>query len=58
MKRITKQVLSTLLLGAILAGLSGCTNILEEDPNEAQIPWATPANWEGTVPGMPNQGGY
>lgn len=37
--------------------LGGCA-ILEEDPNEQQIPWATPANWEGQVPGMPNQGGY
>lgn len=58
MKRITKHLLQILLLGSVLAGLTGCTNILEEDPNEAQIPWATPANWEGTVPGMPNQGGY
>jgi hypothetical protein len=40
-----------------MLALGGCA-ILEEDPNEQQIPWATPANWEGQVPGMPNQGGY
>lgn len=58
MKQFLKHVIGSLLLTAILAGLTGCTNIMEEDPNEAQIPWATPADWEGTVPGMPNQGGY
>ena len=56
MKRIIKQLILSLVFVAGLLALSGCTNILEEDPNEAQIPWATPANWEGTVPGMPAQG--
>lgn len=57
MKRISK---STLLLGLILTGLfslTGCRSIVEEDPNEAQIPWATPADWEGQLPGMPSGGG-
>ncbi|HSH09650.1 MAG TPA: hypothetical protein VK995_04645 [Oceanipulchritudo sp.] len=58
MKRISKQLILCLLLIAGLVATSGCTNIMEEDPNAAQLPWATPANWEGTVPGMPNPGGY
>ena len=59
MKRIRKQLILGLLSILGLLALTGCANILEEDPNEAQIPWATPANWEGTVPGMPTQtGGY
>lgn len=58
MKRIRKQLTLSLLFIIGLLTLSGCA-ILDEDPNEAQLPWATPANWEGTVPGMPNpQGGY
>ena len=57
MKRIIKQLTFFLLLAASAFIFTGCTNILEEDPNEAQIPWATPADWEGTVPGMPT-GGY
>jgi hypothetical protein len=40
-----------------LFAFTGCRNIVEEDPNEAQIPWATPADWEGQLPGMPSGGG-
>ena len=58
MKRIRKQLTLSLILFIGLLALTGY-RILEEDPNEAQIPWATPAQWEGTVPGMPTQtGGY
>ena len=56
MKRILKRIFLTLVLTTGLFAMSGCTNLMEEDPNEAQIPWATPAGWEGTVPGMPAQG--
>ena len=44
----------SLLLG--LLALGGCA-VLNEDPNEQQLPWAQPANWEGQVPGMPTRGG-
>ena len=57
MKRIIKQLFLTFFLLTSLVAFSGCTNILEEDPNEQQIPWATPADWEGTVPGMPSRMG-
>lgn len=30
---------------------------MEEDPKEQQIPWATPADWENQMPGMPGPGG-
>jgi hypothetical protein len=40
-----------------MIAFSGCASLLEEDPNEQQIPWATPADWEGQVPGMPTRGG-
>ena len=56
MKRTTKLIF---LLPLALAGLflnSGCRTLAEEDPNEQQIPWATPADWEGQMPGMP--GGF
>mgnify|MGYP005847236253 CR=1 FL=1 len=57
MKRTRLKYLFLGLLILTIGGLSGCRNIIEEDPNEAQIPWATPADWEGQVPGMP-RGGY
>ena len=57
MKRISKKLIFTLALFGALLALSGCTSLMEEDPNEAQIPWATPADWEGQVPGMPTRGG-
>jgi uncharacterized protein YceK len=59
MKRIIKQLFLALLLVTGLLVFSGCSSIMEEDPNAQQIPWATPADWEGTVPGMPSRtGGY
>lgn len=49
-----KSILSLLSLLVVLS-LTGC-NILDEDPNESQLPHAQPAGWEGTIPGMPTQG--
>jgi hypothetical protein len=43
--------LTLLILIAALAG--GCATLKEEDPNSQQTPWAGPASWEGTIPGMP-----
>ena len=40
------------LFGSLLLALSGC-GTLNEDENMSNIPHARPANWEGTVPGMP-----
>lgn len=57
MKRIERKLFLFCLLAAGLAGLTGCTSLMEEDPNEQQIPWATPADWEGQLPGMPNTPG-
>ncbi|MEY3001560.1 MAG: hypothetical protein RL648_1774 [Verrucomicrobiota bacterium] len=57
MKRNPKTIWTILLTCAAMLALSGCASLLEEDPNEQQIPWATPANWEGQLPGMPNTPG-
>jgi uncharacterized protein YceK len=57
MKRNTTTPWIFLLFALSLVALSGCASLLEEDPNEQQIPWATPANWEGQLPGMPNTPG-
>ena len=56
MNSTIKKLFIVLSFAAAMLALGGCA-ILEEDPNEAQIPWATPANWEGQVPGMPTRGG-
>lgn len=53
MTRILKKLFLFALLAATIGAVSGCRSLIEEDPNEAQIPWATPANWEGQLPGMP-----
>jgi hypothetical protein len=58
MKRNRNTILLLCLLVAGLACLTGCRSLVEEDPNEAQIPWATPADWEGQMPGMPGPGGF
>ena len=56
MNRTVKKSFFCLALLGVLLGLSGCASLLDEDPNEAQLPWATPADWEGQVPGMPTRG--
>ncbi|WP_238710820.1 hypothetical protein [Oceanipulchritudo coccoides] len=56
MKRTTKIIFLLLLSFTGLFLMSGCRSLAEEDPNEQQIPWATPANWEGQLPGMPSGG--
>ena len=56
MKPFLKTLFLTLLTFSVLAALTGCRSLVEEDPNEAQLPWATPADWEGSLPGMPAQG--
>lgn len=58
MNRRRKFLILLTLLAVAFFGLSGCRSIVEEDPNEAQIPWATPADWEGQMPGMPGPGGF
>ena len=58
MTRILKTLLAILSLAALIGTMTGCRSLVEEDPNEAQIPWATPADWEGTLPGMPGPGGF
>lgn len=56
MKRIFK-VFSCLLVGlGVLAGVSGCST-LAEDEHDQMVPWSRPASWEGTVPGMPSTPG-
>jgi hypothetical protein len=53
MKRISGNLLLLALLACVAAALTGCRTLAEEDPNDQQIPWATPADWEGQLPGMP-----
>jgi hypothetical protein len=43
------------LFAAMTLALAGCATLAEEDPNTQQTPWASPATWEGQIPGMPNQ---
>mgnify|MGYP000040928812 CR=1 FL=1 len=57
MNRISKKSLFVLFALLGMLAFTGCSSLLEEDPNEQQIPWATPAAWEGQVPGMPSRGG-
>lgn len=53
----TRKILGLGLAIVMLAALGGCRNLMEEDPNDQQIPWATPADWENQMPGMPGPGG-
>ena len=46
------RFLSFLFATLILLGISGC---MADNPNETDMPWASPASWEGT---MPLPGGY
>lgn len=57
MNRILKRLLSLIFVAAGLLLASGCSSLMEEDPNAQSLPWATPADWEGTVPGMPGPSG-
>lgn len=42
----------TLLLALLaLAGLSACADNPQAESTQ-KVPWATPASWEGGVPGM------
>lgn len=41
------------LLFSLSLFASGCASLFNEDPDAQQTPWAGPADWEGTVPGMP-----
>lgn len=53
--RFTRLFIATVCLCAS-ALFTGCASLLEEDPDSQQLPWASPAQWENTIPGMPNQG--
>lgn len=54
MNRVVRKFAVILAMAAGVVCLSGCASLLEEDPNKQQLPWAGPADWENTVPGMPN----
>jgi starvation-inducible outer membrane lipoprotein len=42
------------LLGVLFLGLSGCVSLpAEEQGNGNQLPWNSPAGWEGTTIGVP-----
>lgn len=53
MKSLHRPLLATLL---VLLGLAftGCTTRTNKD---SSIPWSRPADWEGQIPGMGQQGG-
>ena len=42
-----------LLLGGLLAGVSGCET--NEPENDSVRPWNTPQSWEGSMPMMDQQ---
>lgn len=50
-----KRAILALLLAATTALLgAGCRTVAEDDSNAAdQLPWNTPASWEGQVIGVP-----
>ncbi|MCD8482660.1 MAG: hypothetical protein LR015_08365 [Verrucomicrobia bacterium] len=60
MKSHSQKTISPLraLLALILAAgfLSGCATLHEKEETQ-QVPWSRPADWEGTIPGMPAQRG-
>ena len=49
----SKQPIFLLLLLTWGAMLGACTSKTAKDTS---IPWSRPADWEGTMPGMGNQG--
>ena len=53
MKRRAFKTLLLLLLGAVLAGVSGCETT--EPENDSVRPWNTPQGWEGSMPMMNQQ---
>ncbi len=55
MKRSLELIFRILIFTALLLGVAGCRSLLEENPEDQQLPWATPADWEGTIPGMPTK---
>jgi hypothetical protein len=52
-KRRVFKTLLLLLLGAGLAGASGCAST--EPDNDSVRPWNTPQGWEGSMPMMNQQ---
>lgn len=52
MKSITRLILAAAILAASV-WISGCASLVDEDEHAQQTPWASPASWEGTIPGMP-----
>lgn len=47
------KIFSFLTILLSLSLFTGCASLFNEDPDAQQTPWAGPADWEGTVPGMP-----
>lgn len=47
------RIVALFLMAASVAGLSGCTTLMEEDENTQTVPWSQPADWENQLPGMP-----
>jgi hypothetical protein len=48
MKRLAAKFLLLFVLGAVLAGLSGCAS--NEPENNSVRPWNTPQGWENGMP--------
>jgi hypothetical protein len=55
MKHWLKLITVLGILTGMLLG-SGCATLHEEEEKQ-QVPWSRPADWEGTMPGMPTQRG-
>jgi len=45
------KILSAVLCAAFLLLLNGC---MQDRPADREVPWATPANWEGTLIPLPS----
>ena len=50
MKALTKYIRASIFILGLTFFLNGCAFT---NPNESQMPWGKPADWEQKGPGMP-----
>ena len=50
------MTIRTLTLLLLLSGLFFQTGCFNTSPDEQELPWSRPADWEGGVPGMGGMG--
>lgn len=55
-KKSFLALLASAALFTCLTLTTGCATLNEEEESQ-QVPWSRPADWEGTIPGMPTPRG-